>query len=45
VLNTGNGLKDVRAAKQAAGEATVIKPELSALREAMRASALADRVG
>ncbi len=33
VLNTGNGLKDVKAAMQAAGEATVIPPDLAALRE------------
>lgn len=29
VLNTGSGLKDVKAAMQAAGEAPVIKPELN----------------
>ncbi|MCJ7823948.1 MAG: pyridoxal-phosphate dependent enzyme, partial [Anaerolineales bacterium] len=33
VLNTGNGLKDIKAARQAAGEAAVIKPTLEALRE------------
>jgi threonine synthase len=33
VLNTGSGLKDVKAAKQAAGEAPVIKPTLGALKE------------
>ena len=33
VLNTGNGLKDIKAARQAAGEATVIEPSLEALRE------------
>lgn len=31
VLNTGSGLKDVKAARQAAGEAPVIKPTLEAL--------------
>ncbi|MCJ7513993.1 MAG: threonine synthase [Anaerolineales bacterium] len=31
LLNTGNGLKDVRAAMQAAGEAVVIEPTLAAL--------------
>ncbi|OGO14327.1 MAG: threonine synthase [Chloroflexi bacterium RBG_13_68_17] len=35
VLNTGNGLKDVKAAMQAAGAATVIDPELAALRRAL----------
>jgi threonine synthase len=35
VLNTGNGLKDVRAAMQAAGEPTVIAPQLDALRAAL----------
>jgi threonine synthase len=35
VLNTGNGLKDVRAAMQAAGEATLIEPTLTALRSAL----------
>ena len=35
VLNTGNGLKDVKAAMQAAGAATVIEPELAALRRAL----------
>jgi threonine synthase len=35
VLNTGNGLKDVRAAMQATGEATVIPPTLEALRAAV----------
>ena len=32
-LNTGSGLKDVAAAQKAAGEARVIKPSLSALKE------------
>jgi threonine synthase len=36
VLNTGNGLKDVRTAMQAAGEATVIDPTLPALRRALQ---------
>ena len=36
VLNTGNGLKDVKAAMKAAGEATVIKPTLEALKGVMR---------
>lgn len=31
VLNTGNGLKDIKAARQAAGEAFVIEPTLEAL--------------
>jgi threonine synthase len=35
VLNTGNGLKDVRAAMQAAGEAVVIEPRLEAMRKAL----------
>jgi threonine synthase len=35
VLNTGNGLKDVRAALQAAGEAPVVEPSLSAVRVAL----------
>ncbi len=33
VLNTGNGLKDVKAAMQAAGAATIIEPTLPALRK------------
>ncbi|HLB65427.1 MAG TPA: pyridoxal-phosphate dependent enzyme [Anaerolineales bacterium] len=37
VLNTGSGLKDVQAAMQAAGEATVIEPKLEAVRSALRA--------
>jgi len=32
VLLTGSGLKDVRAAMQAAGEAVIIEPTLEALR-------------
>ena len=35
VLNTGSGLKDVRAAMQAAGEALVVEPSLGALRKAL----------
>jgi threonine synthase len=35
VLNTGNGLKDVRSAMQAAGEAPVIEPTLEALTRAL----------
>ncbi|MBN1266617.1 MAG: threonine synthase [Anaerolineales bacterium] len=35
VLNTGNGLKDVRAALEAAGEAKVIKPGLDELKAAL----------
>ncbi len=35
VLSTGSGLKDVRSAAQAAGEATVIEPKLEALRKAL----------
>jgi len=33
VLNTGSGLKDVRAAMQAAGEAPIIEPTLEAVKE------------
>ena len=33
VMNTGNGLKDIKAAREAAGEATVIEPTLEALRD------------
>jgi threonine synthase len=35
VMLTGSGLKDVRAAMQAAGQATVIEPSLDALRRAL----------
>jgi threonine synthase len=35
VLNTGNGLKDVRAAMQASGQAALITPTLEALRKAV----------
>jgi threonine synthase len=31
VLNTGNGLKDVKSAMKAAGEAPVIEPSMKAL--------------
>jgi threonine synthase len=37
VINTGSGLKDVRAAMAAAGEAQVIAPELAAVRAALAA--------
>ena len=37
VLNTGNGLKDIKAAMEAAGEAQVIEPELDALKAALNA--------
>lgn len=36
VLNTGSGLKDVRAAVKAAGEPPVISPDLSSLRHLLR---------
>jgi len=36
VLNTGSGLKDVRAAMQAAGEAPVIEPSLVALKKFLK---------
>jgi threonine synthase len=35
VLNTGNGLKDVKSAMQAAGEAVKIEPTLAAVRQAV----------
>jgi len=35
VLNTGNGLKDVKAAMKAAGEAVIIEPKLEALKAAL----------
>lgn len=35
VLNTGNGLKDVPAAMRAAGDATVIEPNLKSLQQAV----------
>ncbi|MEK7328777.1 MAG: pyridoxal-phosphate dependent enzyme, partial [Chloroflexota bacterium] len=35
VMNTGNGLKDVKAALQAAGQATVIEPTLEAVKQAL----------
>jgi threonine synthase len=36
VMNTGNGLKDVKAALQAAGQATVIEPTLEAVKQVMK---------
>jgi threonine synthase len=36
VLNTGSGLKDVKAAMQAVPEAPVVKPTLKALKEALK---------
>ncbi len=36
VMNTGSGLKDVRAAMQAVSEAPVVKPNLQALKEALK---------
>jgi threonine synthase len=36
VLNTGNGLKDIRSAMQAAGEARVIEPSLAAVKKALK---------
>jgi len=36
VINTGNGLKDVRSAMQAAGEAPVIEPTMQALRKHLK---------
>ena len=38
VLNTGNGLKNVRAAMQAAGEAVVIEPTMAALKKLLQVS-------
>ncbi len=35
LLSTGSGLKDIRAAMQAAGEARVIEPTLAALQAAL----------
>lgn len=40
VLNTGNGLKDVRAAMQAAGEAVVIEPSMPALKKLLQVSGI-----
>ncbi len=37
VLNTGSGLKDVRAAMQAAGEAPIIEPSLQAVKKLLNA--------
>src|SRR5512146_462954 len=36
VMNTGSGLKDVKAAMQAASEAPVVKPNLQALKEVLK---------
>jgi threonine synthase len=36
VLNTGSGLKDVKAAMQAAGEATIIEPTLEAVKRVLK---------
>jgi threonine synthase len=36
VMNTGSGLKDVKAARQAAGEAPVIKPSLEELKSLLK---------
>lgn len=36
VMNTGNGLKDVKSAMQAAGEAVVIEPNLQAVKRVIR---------
>jgi len=36
VLNTGNGLKDVKSAMRAAGEAIRIEPNLEALKRAVK---------
>lgn len=36
VMNTGSGLKDVKAAMQAVSEAPVVKPNLQALKEALK---------
>jgi len=38
VMNTGSGLKDVRAAMQAVPEAPVVKPNIQALREVLKGS-------
>jgi threonine synthase len=35
VLNTGSGLKDVRAAMQVAGEAPIIEPTLDAVKKVL----------
>lgn len=40
VVNTGNGLKDIRAAMQAAGEATVIEPTLTALKKLLHTTGI-----
>ena len=36
VLNTGSGLKDVKAARQAAGDAPVIQPTLNAVKKLLK---------
>jgi threonine synthase len=36
VINTGNGLKDVRAAMQAVGEVVVIEPTIQAVRRVIK---------
>jgi threonine synthase len=36
VLNTGSGLKDVKAAMQAVPEAPVVKPDLESLKQALK---------
>jgi threonine synthase len=33
VLNTGSGLKDIQAARQAAGEAPIIPPDLESVKQ------------
>jgi threonine synthase len=35
VINTGSGLKDVRAAMEVTGEVRVIEPSLAAVRDAL----------
>ncbi|NPV76605.1 MAG: threonine synthase [Anaerolineae bacterium] len=40
VLNTGNGLKDVRAAMQAAGEAVIIEPTMPALKKLLQVNSI-----
>jgi threonine synthase len=37
VMNTGNGLKDVKSALRAAGQATVIEPTLEAVKAVVAA--------
>lgn len=38
VLNTGSGLKDIKAARQATGEAPIIPPDLAAVRDVLEAT-------